>query len=98
MSRTLMVFGLLSVTALASCKSSTHTEKHHDEGEHGEHQAAALPGESSDSPVILLEGLRGIRWLAAPQPRAEGAWFPGEAIGDESAQSVLSSPVGGRVV
>lgn len=93
--RTLMVFGLLSVTALASCQSSTTREEHHDEGEH---ETAALPGNSSDSPVILLEGLRGIRWLTAPQPRAEGAWFPGEAIGDESAQSVLSSPVSGRVV
>lgn len=47
--------------------------------------------------VIPLDGLRGIHWIVAPEPRAEGAWFPGEAIGDESAQKVLSSTVAGRV-
>ena len=47
--------------------------------------------------VIPLDGLRGIHWIVAPEPRAVGAWFPGEAIGDESAQNVLSSPVGGRI-
>jgi cobalt-zinc-cadmium efflux system membrane fusion protein len=59
--------------------------------------AAAPAGGASEAPVIRLEGLRGIRWMAAPPPRAEGAWFPGEAIGDASAQSVLTSPVRGRV-
>jgi cobalt-zinc-cadmium efflux system membrane fusion protein len=32
-----------------------------------------------------------------PSPRAEGAWHPAEAIGDESAQALLSSPVQGLV-
>ena len=53
---------------------------------------------ASESPELPLEGLRGVRWIEAPAPRAEGAWYPGEAIGDEAARSVLTSPVGGRVV
>ena len=92
--RTIIVFGLAAMIVLGSCKSSTVTEKHHDD----DHQAAASAAETSESPVILLGGLRGIQWMTAPQPRAEGAWFPGEAIGDESAQSVLASPVSGRVL
>ena len=32
-----------------------------------------------------------------PEPKAEGAWYPAEAIGDESAQAILSSPVKGIV-
>jgi len=59
--------------------------------------AAGPAAKVVDAPVIPLEGLRGIRWIAAPQPRAVGAWYPGEAIGDASAQSVLASPVRGRV-
>jgi cobalt-zinc-cadmium efflux system membrane fusion protein len=35
--------------------------------------------------------------MSAPEPRVEDAWCPGEAIGDESAQNILSSPVRGRV-
>jgi len=60
--------------------------------------ALAVPAAraADEAPVLPLEGLRGIRWVEAPAPRAEGAWYPGEAIGDEGAQSVLSSPVAGR--
>lgn len=58
---------------------------------------AAPAAAASDAPELPLEGLRGVRWIEAPAPRAEGAWYPGEAIGDESAQSVLTSPVSGRV-
>ena len=94
-SSTVIIFGLAAVIVLASCRSSAFAEKHHDEDEQ---QATPAAGETSGPPVIPLAGLRGIRWLTAPQRRAEGAWFPGEAIGDESAQSVLSSPVGGRVL
>lgn len=85
-STTFLLAGLAAVTVLSSCGSRTS----------GEHDAAPA-GEASAAPVVPLDGMRGIRWIAAPEPRAEGAWFPGEAIGDESAQSVLTSPVGGRV-
>jgi len=58
--------------------------------------AVTAAGAADEAPVLPLEGLRGIRWVEAPAPRAEGAWYPGEAIGDEGAQSVLASPVAGR--
>jgi len=57
---------------------------------------ASMAAFGSDAPELSLAGLRGIRWMQAPPPRAEGAWYPGEAIGDESAQTVLTSPVSGR--
>lgn len=77
---------LITVALLASCRSRTE--------ETPAHEAA---GHSEDSLVVPLAGLRGILWITAPEPRAAGAWYPGEAISDESAQNVLTSPVGGVV-
>lgn len=57
------------------------------EGEHGEAEANRLP----------LKEVRGLRFMTVPEPKAEGAWYPAEAIGDESAQAILSSPVKGLV-
>jgi cobalt-zinc-cadmium efflux system membrane fusion protein len=59
-----------------------HTKEGEQEGEH-----AHLP----------LKDIRGLRFLVVPEPKAEGAWYPAEAIGDESAQAILSSPVKGIV-
>lgn len=89
----IVILGLAAVIVLPSCKSRTSPEEHVDDP----HRAAAPAGVPEEAPVIPLAGMRGVRWIAAPEPRSEGAWFPGEAIGDESAQSVLSSPVSGRV-
>lgn len=51
-----------------------------------------------DEPMHLpLKDIRGLRFLVVPEPKAEGAWYPAEAIGDESAQAILSSPVKGIV-
>ncbi|WP_243317144.1 efflux RND transporter periplasmic adaptor subunit [Geothrix paludis] len=51
-----------------------------------------------DEPMHLpLKEIRGLRFLVVPEPTAEGAWYPAEAIGDESAQAILSSPVKGIV-
>jgi cobalt-zinc-cadmium efflux system membrane fusion protein len=61
-------------------------ESHKEEGAQGE-EAAHLP----------LKDIRGLRFLVVPEPKAEGAWYPAEAIGDESAQAILSSPVKGIV-
>jgi cobalt-zinc-cadmium efflux system membrane fusion protein len=61
-------------------------EAHKDEGAHG------------DEPLHLpLKDIRGLRFLVVPEPKAEGAWYPAEAIGDESAQAILSSPVKGII-
>ena len=61
-------------------------EGHKDEAAHGD-EAMHLP----------LKDIRGLRFLVVPEPKAEGAWYPAEAIGDESAQAILSSPVKGIV-
>jgi hypothetical protein len=92
---TLLVLGLAAFAGLSSCGSRSGPEH---ASESDRKPAAARAEIAPETPVLPLEGLRGVRWIAAPEPRAEGAWYPGEAIGDESAQSVLSSPVGGRVV
>jgi cobalt-zinc-cadmium efflux system membrane fusion protein len=61
----------------------------------GRHQEE---GAREGEPVHLpLKEVRGLRFLAVPDPKAEGAWYPAEAIGDESAQALLSSPVKGIV-
>lgn len=55
---------------------------------------AAQGGEPMHLP---LKDIRGLRFLVVPEPKAEGAWYPAEAIGDESAQALLSSPVKGII-
>lgn len=70
-----------------SKKSETRNESGKHEQEAEEHGSAHLP----------LKDIRGLRFLVVPEPKAEGAWYPAEAIGDESAQAILSSPVKGIV-
>ncbi len=64
--------------------------------------AAEKPGHEHESAEstgsrIPLDGIRGLRLMKVPELRMEGRWVPGEAIGDEAAQAVLSSPVKGIV-
>jgi len=59
------------------------------------HKPEGAPAE--DHRHLPLKEIRGLRFLVVPGPRAEGAWYPAEAIGDESAQAILSSPVKGIV-
>ncbi len=56
-------------------------------------------GETSttDPNRLPLKHVRGLHFMQVPQPKAEGAWYPAEAIGDESAQAVLASPVKGII-
>lgn len=46
---------------------------------------------------IPLEAVRGIRFIQVTDARTEGSWYPAEAIGDESAQALLTAPVKGIV-
>ncbi len=62
------------------------------EAEKHEHESAGSTGSR-----IALDGIRGLRLMKVPDLRMEGRWVPGEAIGDEAAQAVLSSPVKGIV-
>lgn len=79
---------VLIATPACDRKASTAEarEAHKDEVAQG-HEPMHLP----------LKDIRGLRFLVVPEPRAEGAWYPAEAIGDESAQAILSSPVKGIV-
>lgn len=56
-------------------------------------------GEASaeDLNRLPLKDVRGLRFMQVPGIKAEGAWYPAEAIGDESAQAVLTTPVKGIV-
>lgn len=81
----------LALIAIAACDRKAAApaetkEAHKDEATQG--------GEPMHLP---LKDIRGLRFLVVPEPRAEGAWYPAEAIGDESAQAILSSPVKGIV-
>lgn len=81
----------LALAAAVACerKAGSPAEAkapHHEEHEQAE-EAVHLP----------LKDIRGLRFLTVPEPRAEGAWYSAEAIGDESAQAILSSPVKGIV-
>lgn len=58
--------------------------------------AIGTPGEASGNRV-LLKLVRGVAFAPVGQVQQEGAWFPAEAIGDESAQALLTSPVKGVV-
>jgi len=80
----------LALTATVACDRKAappEAKETHKEGAAHAEQGAHLP----------LKDIRGLRFLVVPEPRAEGAWYPAEAIGDESAQAILSSPVKGIV-
>jgi len=79
---------LLLLAGLGCSKKSEAkggSEKH--ESEANGHEGVHIP----------LKDVRGLRFLVVPEPKAEGAWYPAEAIGDEAAQAILSSPVKGIV-
>jgi cobalt-zinc-cadmium efflux system membrane fusion protein len=81
----------LALAGLVACgrkgePPSPEARGHQEEGAH-EGEQVHLP----------LKEVRGLRFLVVPDPKAEGAWYPAEAIGDESAQALLSSPVKGIV-
>jgi cobalt-zinc-cadmium efflux system membrane fusion protein len=81
---------LLLLAALGCSKTS---DPHQESGKHQPEPA----GEESRGTGILLAGIRGLRLIQVPQPRRETHWAPGEALGDEAAQAMLSSPVKGIV-
>ena len=89
-----MVMSLpLALVLLASigCSKKATPKNEADKHDHGQEA-----GEARGSHVPL-EGIRGLRLMKVAEPRLEGRWVPGEAIGDEAAQALLSSPVKGIV-
>ncbi|MBK8571969.1 MAG: efflux RND transporter periplasmic adaptor subunit [Geothrix sp.] len=83
----------LALVLLASigCSKKATPKNEADKHDHGQEA-----GEARGSHVPL-EGIRGLRLMKVAEPRLEGRWVPGEAIGDEAAQALLSSPVKGIV-
>ncbi len=83
------ILTLALVAAVGCSKKGTplkkEAETHEEHG--GEGEANRLP----------LKEVRGLRFMKVPEPKAEGAWCPAEAIGDESAQALLTSPVKGII-
>ncbi len=73
-------------------------EKHDHDAGHPHEEEAARSGDGPSGLAVPLDGIRGLRLVEAPPRRSEGAWFPGEAIGDENAQAVLAAPVSGIVL
>lgn len=65
------------------------------EGEAHGHETHEVHAESSTG--ISVESIRGLKLMKVPEARNEGRWLSGEAIGDESAQAILASPVKGLV-
>lgn len=78
---------LLALGTACSRKAPQEAEHHDHEHEHGEEAGSSLP----------IQAMRGLTFLKVPEPRTEARWVPGEALGDEAAQAVLSSPVKGIV-
>ena len=60
-----------------------------------EHPESAV--EAGAALRLPLKEIRGLRFMVVPELKAEGAWYPAEAIGDEAAQALLTSPVKGIV-
>ena len=86
----LFLLGLALVATVACERHGTaHPEakKAHKEGASHVEEGAHLP----------LKDIRGLSFSVVPGPKAGGAWYPAEAVGDESAQAMLSSPVKGIV-
>lgn len=83
----------LALAALLACdrRPTAAEAKHAHEHPEAEESRGKAPAH------LPLKDLRGLRFVVVPEPKAEGAWYPAEAIGDESAQALLSSPVKGIV-
>lgn len=83
----LLAVALVSAVGCNKKNSPPKAEGETHEAERGEAESSQIP----------LKEVRGLRFMEVPEPKAEGAWYPAEAIGDESAQAVLTSPVKGIV-
>jgi len=92
MSRIAMILPIALILIVGDgCSKQSATTSEAAKHEHG--FEAGEPGDGR----IPLAGIRGLHLMKVPEARLEGRWVPGEAIGDEAAQALLSSPVKGIV-
>jgi len=87
---------LLGLAPLTACRREEAAHAGEEPAEKAEH-AGPEHEESAATGRLPLAEVRGLHFLTVPPPRAEGAWFPAEAIADETAQATLTAPVGGVV-
>jgi cobalt-zinc-cadmium efflux system membrane fusion protein len=101
---------LLSGVLLVACgRLAPHAETRNDKAADG-HDAHAEGAGGTAEPAaeadreqaggdasLHLDGVRGVRFAAAPEPSEEGAWFAAEAESDAEAEAAVSSSVAGRV-
>ena len=83
----LALIAFIAFTACDRKKEAAPPTVEHHAGETSTEELNRLP----------LKDVRGLRFMQVPEPKAEGAWYPAEAIGDESAQALLSTPVKGII-
>lgn len=87
---------LLAALLAAGCAPAHDEGQHHDEGaahdDHGE------PGEHPAEGVLPLAGVRGVSFVTVSEPQQESVWHAAEAIAEESAVAILTTPVSGVVV
>jgi cobalt-zinc-cadmium efflux system membrane fusion protein len=98
--KTLIRITTLNLVLLGSFACDRKKEAAPPHAEHSEGPSSGHPGErpaEEDHNRLPLKEVRGLHFLLVPEPKAEGAWYPAEAIGDESAQALLSAPVKGIV-
>jgi cobalt-zinc-cadmium efflux system membrane fusion protein len=93
---------LLSMLLVAASGCRQVPEDRHEEGHEGagavaeNYAAAAEHGEEEGR--VHLEAVRGVVFATVGVPIEEGAWYPAEAMADESEREMLSAPIGGTVV
>ncbi len=88
----LIRFSVLSLALIAFTACGRKKEAAPPNAEH----PAETPS-TDDVNRLPLKDVRGLHFMQVPGPKAEGAWYPAEAIGDESAQAMLTSPIKGIV-
>jgi cobalt-zinc-cadmium efflux system membrane fusion protein len=93
MNRVMMSLSLaLALLAGTGCSRKAVARNDADQREH-----EAGQGQEGIAARLPLKETRGLRFMAVPEPKAEGAWYPAEAIGDETAQALLAAPVKGII-
>ena len=80
---------VLAVVLVTSCRKAPEPE--------APHAQAEAPHAAEAGEELTLAGVRGLSFLTVPERRAEGAWFPAEAIGDVDSERVVTAPVSGIV-
>jgi len=86
----------VAACALFACSPAAGPEA--DAHPHQDHAEEVANERGEETASLDLEGVRGVRFEPAGEPREEGAWFAAEAVVDPGGAAVVATPVGGRLV